>query len=92
MNFKKIFLCGSKTIGHIPDAVAHYLTLFMKENVWFLIGDCHGADWAIQTYLHEKEYKNVTVYCTGDKCRFNMGNWTVKHIPVNDGVSGYFFY
>ncbi len=75
MSFEKMFLGGSKTIGHIPNKVAGYLEVLMSGNAHFLIGDCHGADLAFQTYFHSKEYKNITVYCSGDKCRFNVGNW-----------------
>jgi len=87
-----IFLGGSKTIGQIPDRITQFLELFMSENAHFLIGDCHGADLAIQTYLHSKGYRNVTVYCSGDKCRLNVGDWDIKHIPVVEEYNGYSFY
>ena len=87
-----IFLGGSKTIGRVPERAADFLDLFMESGEHFLIGDCHGADLAIQTYLYAKEYKNVTVYCSGDKCRYNVGNWPVTTVPVEEGVHGYEFY
>ena len=90
--FGKIFLGGSKTIGRLPDKVASYLDLFMESNEHFLIGDCHGADLAIQNYLFSKNYTTVTIYCSGEKCRFNVGTWPVKAVLGSSKNQGYDFY
>ena len=92
MIFEKIFLGGSKTTAVLPKRVIKLLELFMCDNVRFLIGDCCGVDLAMQIFLHSKGYRNVTVYCSGDKSRFNIGEWKVKHIPVDKSVDGYSFY
>lgn len=87
-----IFLGGSKTIGHLPEDFIDRLDFFISEGNKFIIGDAHGADLAIQNYLHSKGCKNVTVYCSGDKCRFNVSGWEEKHIAVADGIAEYEFY
>ncbi len=92
MNIKKIFVGGGKTIGRLPDKVASMLDSFMESGEHIIVGDAHGCDLAFQAYLHSKGYPNVTVYCSGEKCRFNVGNWQEKHIDVSEGVEGYEFY
>lgn len=91
-NFDKVFVGGGKTIGRLPDKVASMLDSFMERGEHIIVGDAHGCDLAFQIYLHSKEYLNVTVYCSGEKCRFNVGGWTEKHIDVPEGMEGYEFY
>ena len=80
-NCRKIFVGGGKTIGHLPDRVVSMLDNFMESGDHIIVGDAHGCDLALQTYLYSKGcYPHVTVYCSGEKCRFNVGNWDEKHI------------
>ena len=90
-NVNKVFVGGGKTIGRLPDKVASMLDSFMESGEHIIVGDAHGCDLAFQTYLHSKGYPHVTVYCSGEKCRFNMG-WEEKHIAVPEGMEGYEFY
>lgn len=90
--FDKVFVGGGKTIGHLPNKVVSTLDSFMERGEHIIVGDAHGCDLAFQIYLHSKEYPNVTVYCSGEKCRFNMGAWEEKHISVPEGMEGYEFY
>lgn len=90
--FDKVFVGGGKTIGHLPNKVVSTLDSFMERGEHIIVGDAHGCDLAFQIYLHSKEYPNVTVYCSGEKCRFNMGAWEEKHISVPEGIEGYEFY
>ena len=78
--FGKVFLGGSKRIGRLPDKAVGMLDSFIESGEHFLIGDCHGADLSLQNYLHSKNYEKVTVFCSGEKCRFNVGGWEVRHI------------
>ena len=90
--FDKVFVGGGKTIGRLPDKVSSMLDSFMESGEHIIVGDAHGCDLAFQTYLHSKGYPHVTVYCSGEKCRFNVGVWTEKHISVPEGMEGYEFY
>ena len=92
MIFGKVFLGGSKRIGRLPDKVVSMLDSFIKSGEHFLIGDCHGADLALQNYLHSKNYEKVTVFCSGEKCRFNVGGWEVRHIEASEELDGIEFY
>ena len=90
--FDKVFVGGGKTIGRLPDKVASMLDSFMESGEHIIVGDAHGCDLAFQTYLHSKGYPHVTVYCSGEKCRFNVGGWKEKHIDVPEGMERYEFY
>lgn len=76
--FDKVFVGGG--IGRLPDKVASMLDSFMESGEHIIVGDAHGCDLAFQTYLQSKDYPHVTVYCAGEKCRFNVGNWEEKHV------------
>ena len=91
-NYRTIFVGGGKTIGHLPDKVVSMLDSFMENGHHIIVGDAHGCDLAFQTYLHSKGYPNVTVYCSGEKCRFNVGGWMEKHISVPADIEGYDFF
>ena len=91
-NYRTIFVGGGKTIGHLPDKVVSMLDSFMENGHHIIVGDAHGCDLAFQTYLHSKAYPNVTVYCSGEKCRSNVGGWKEKHIAVPTDIEEYEFY
>ncbi len=57
-----------------------------------LIGDANGADKAVQYFLHDMQYNNVIIYCSGERCRNNIGNWEVIKIPVPSNLSGNKYY
>ena len=90
--FGKVFVGGGKTIGHLPTKVISILEGYMERGEHIIVGDAHGCDLAFQMYLHSKGYPNVTVYCSGKKCRHNIGSWEEKHIDVPESVEGYEFY
>ena len=54
-----------------------------------IIGDCMGADLQMQKILEENNYKKVTVYYSGDRPRFNLGDWKTKHNSSNKFMSDY---
>ena len=55
-----------------------------------LVGDANGADRIVQQYLADRQYQNVTVYCSGNRCRNNVGQWTTIAIAPPPGVHGGF--
>jgi adenine-specific DNA-methyltransferase len=87
----KVFVGGSKTITALTDESLSVIDTFCSIGAEFLIGDCYGADKLVQTYLAEHEYRNVTVYTSGDKTRNNVGGFKEKHISAV-GFSGFEFY
>lgn len=57
-----------------------------------VIGDANGADRAMQAYLFELAYQNVTVFCAGSHCRNNVGGWKSNVIVVDPTLTGRDFF
>ena len=87
----KIFISGSKSINSISAEIKNYIMALAKDGNEFIIGDCFGVDLAVQKFLFEKNVNAVTVYCSGETPRYNVGNWKVKAFGVKD-LKGYDFY
>ena len=69
---KKVFIGGSRRISRLDDDVTRRIDRMIERELSILIGDACGADKAVQTYLSEWQYLNVTVFCTGVQCRNNV--------------------
>ena len=87
----KIFISGSKSINSISAEIKDYIMTFAKDGNEYIIGDCFGVDLAVQKLLFEKNVSAVTVYCSGETPRYNVGSWKVKALGVKD-LKGYEFY
>jgi hypothetical protein len=74
-----VFIGGSIGISKLNAAIRARLDDFMKRGNAILIGDANGADKAVQTYLANREYRNVTVFCM-EECRNNIGAWPTRSI------------
>ena len=57
-----------------------------------VVGDANGADKAVQKYLLDASYENVTVFCSGEKSRNNLGRWETHCVDVPKNVKGFEFY
>lgn len=78
----KVFIGGSRRASRLNAHVHERLDNIMARGFPIIIGDANGADKAVQQYLHSKHYRNVEVFCSGENCRNNIGNWQTRHIPV----------
>jgi DNA-binding phage protein len=86
------FIGGSRHISRLSRHVKERLNSVIRSEHRIILGDANGADKAVQRHLLEAGYRNVTVFCSGDECRNNLGNWpTHKVIPTKD-VKGFQFY
>lgn len=72
---KNVFLGGSRKINRINIDIKERLQNIMNQQFVVLIGDANGADKAFQRFFNENNYKNVFIYCSGNGCRNNLGNW-----------------
>lgn len=77
----KTFIAGSKSIHYLSDDTIQELNKIIQHGDTVLIGDCRGADAAVQEYFADTGYKKVTVYVSGNTVRNNIGGWEVQHIP-----------
>ena len=57
-----------------------------------LIGDANGADKAVQNYLCERNYLNVTVFHSGKKWRNNVANWSTEQVEPPTKRRDYNYY
>ena len=90
MSAVKVFIAGSRALSRLNDALRQRLDRIIDERHAVLVGDASGADRAVQQYLADKRYGNVTVYCTGARCRNNVGQWPTMVVAPPAGVRGGF--
>lgn len=88
----KVFIAGSRKISRLNETLYERLENIIKKDYLVLVGDANGADKAIQKYLKDKHYNNVRIFCSGYKCRNNIGDWNVENVDVPNNVSGLKFY
>ncbi len=87
-----VFISGSRKISRLNDVIRERLFNIIAQGFQVVVGDANGADKAIQNYFYEMQYQNVTVYCSGNTCRNNLGNWYVEKIAVPSNLKGRDFY
>lgn len=88
----KIFISGSISIKTINPKVVVRIENIIASNLEILIGDAKGSDSAIQNILKEKQFKNVTVYCSGNHPRNNLGSWMIKSVETEHKSNTRSFY
>lgn len=92
MNENTIFIGGSRHISRLPTEIKHRLDKVMNSGHRVVIGDANGADKAVQKYFHDASYEKVTVFCSGDTFRNNLGHWQTRKVDPPKGLKGFQFY
>ena len=77
-----VFIAGSITIKRIDDLIKDRIKNVVEARHDIILGDADGADKAVQNHLVELDYKQVTVYCSGDTPRNNLGSWSVEKVET----------
>lgn len=67
-------------IKNINKLVVNRIENIISENFHIIVGDADGVDSSIQQILAQKSYRNVTIYCTGNYPRNNIGKWEIQTI------------
>jgi hypothetical protein len=75
-----VFVGGSRAVSRLSGIIREQIDDLIAKNCAFFIGDANGADKAVQQHRADRKYPHATVFCT-EKCRNNLGNWTVRVIP-----------
>jgi len=88
----KVFVGGSRRIIRLHPEVALRLDQILASKASILVGDANGADKSVQHFLKTKEYRDVEVFCSGDECRNNVGNWRLRRVAVDSGKRDFDFY
>lgn len=87
-----VFIGGSRHISRLPAEVRQRLDNVIHSGHRVVVGDANGADKAVQKHLQEAAYDKVTVFCSGDTFRNNLGHWQTHKVAVPDHRTGYQFY
>lgn len=75
-----VFVAGSIAITRLAPEVEQRIANLPGRGLAVVVGDADGADSAIQAVLHANNAQEVTVYCSGDTPRNNIGNWPVHPV------------
>lgn len=76
-----VFVSGSLSIASLPEPVIERIDGILDRGLPILIGDARGVDRAVQRFLSDRNSDDVSVYCSGDGPRNNVGEWPVRSIP-----------
>ncbi|WP_332772778.1 addiction module antidote protein [Phenylobacterium sp.] len=87
-----IFIGGSRHVSRLPVEVKKRLDNVVASGHRVIVGDANGADKAVQKHLVDTHYDKVTVFCTGDKPRNNLGTWQTHHVDAPKSAKGFHFY
>ncbi len=89
---KTVFLSGSRGISRLNDEIRDRVKNMIDKGFLIIVGDANGADKALQEFLAAVGYSNVVVFCAGQVCRNNVGNWNVRQVSVDSTLKGREFY
>jgi probable addiction module antidote protein len=87
-----VFIGGSRHVSRLPPPAKERLDNIVKNGFRIIIGDANGADKAVQKHLSAVAYTDVEVFCSGDVCRNNLGDWPTRKIQPAKSVKGFQFY
>ncbi|NML09658.1 hypothetical protein HHL08_05775 [Sphingobium sp. AR-3-1] len=87
-----VFISGSIAISRLDQRVKDRISKAVEAGLSVAVGDADGADTSIQQHLDSINAEHVTVYCSGDRPRNNVGDWTVEHVypDAEPGTRAYF--
>lgn len=89
---KTIFIGGSRHVSRLPAEIKHRIDNVINSGHQIIVGDANGADKAVQKYLNDASYDKVTVFCSGEKFRNNVGLWTTRRVDAPKNLKGFQFY
>jgi hypothetical protein len=87
-----VFVGGSRRISRLSEQARERLHNVLASGARIIVGDADGADKAVQKFLLDSAYENVTVFCSGDACRNNLGHWNTQRVNAPDKAKGFDFY
>lgn len=78
-----VFIAGSIAISRLDPAFVARVASVVDKDMAIVVGDADGADTSIQKLLLDFDARDVTVYCSGDRPRNNIGNWPVCPVQTD---------
>lgn len=77
-----VFIAGSITIKKLDLRAKERIDKVIESDFDVVVGDADGADSAIQSHFLNAGFNKVTVYCTGETPRNNIGNWPIHVVTT----------
>ncbi len=92
IQMQTVFISGSIAISRLDQKVKDRISKAVEAGLGVAVGDADGADTSIQQHLASINAEHVTVYCSGDRPRNNVGDWDVEHVypDAEPGTRAYF--
>ncbi|MFT4275917.1 MAG: hypothetical protein QM576_06120 [Rhodopseudomonas sp.] len=87
-----VFIAGSISISRLDKQVEQRIATIAGSDLDVVVGDADGADTSIQTCLAEHGAARVTVYCSGETPRNNVGNWPVQTVSTTAAAGSRAFF
>ena len=87
-----VFIGGSRHVSRLAPMVKERLQNVIASGAYVVVGDANGADKAVQKFLADAKYPDVTVFCSGEIPRNNLGEWKINNVIPPKHVSGFEFY
>jgi nicotinate phosphoribosyltransferase len=87
-----VFAGGSRSVSRLPAQAKERLDTVVASGFPVIVGDANGADKAVQKHLLAAQYRKVTVFCSGDSCRNNLGKWETRFVRAPRNANGFDFY
>src|SRR4051812_43968270 len=78
-----VFVGGSMNIKHLAREIVDRLANIVESNFRVIVGDASGVDSSLQETLRDLDANNVTVFCSGNVPRNNIGGWTVSRVDTD---------
>jgi hypothetical protein len=75
-----VFIAGSIAISRLHPLVEARIRNAVEKGLHIVVGDADGADASIQASLQSAGATDVTVYCSGDRPRNNLGDWPTHNV------------
>ena len=87
-----VFIGGSRHVSRLSAEVKERLDNVTRNGHEVIVGDANGADKAVQKHLLASSYDKVTVFCSGNSYRNNLGQWRTRHVKPPKSARGFHFY
>lgn len=87
-----VFIGGSRHVSRLPAEVKQRLNNVIGKQLRVIVGDANGADKAVQKHFSEAAYDSVTVFCSGESYRNNLGQWPTRKVDAAKNLKGFQFY
>jgi probable addiction module antidote protein len=87
-----VFIGGSRHVSRLPPQAKERLNNVMRSGHQIVVGDANGADKAVQKHLSEARYEAVTVFCSGESPRNNLGHWPTHNVLPPKSARGFQFH